>query len=79
MRARLKRSGMASVEDVWNADPGRLRSLWGSVNGARFWYALHGYAVEPPVTRRNSVGHGRVLPPGSAAPRPPGRWPDNWW
>ncbi len=64
MRARLKQGGIATVEDVWKTDPGRLRSLWGSVNGARFWYALHGYAVEPPVTRRGSIGHGRVLPPG---------------
>ena len=64
MRARLKRGGMATVEDVWNASPGRLRSLWGNVNGARFWYALHGYAVEPPVTKRGSIGHSRVLPPG---------------
>ena len=64
MRARLRRSGIASVEDIWNTDPGRLRSIWGSVNGARFWYALHGYAVEPPATRRGSIGHGRVLPPG---------------
>ena len=64
MRARLKRGGMATVEDVWNATPGRLRSLWGNVNGARFWYALHGYAVEPPVTKRGLIGHSRVLPPG---------------
>ena len=64
MRARLKQAGMATVEDIWKTDPGRLRSVWGSVNGARFWYALHGYAVEPPVTRRGSIGHGRVLPPG---------------
>ena len=34
------------------------------MTGARCWYALHGYAVEPPVTRRGSIGHGRVLPPG---------------
>ena len=64
MRARLKRGGMASVGDIWNADPGRLSSLWGNVTGARFWYALRGYAVEPPATKRGSVGHGRVLPPG---------------
>ena len=64
MRARLKQAGLATVEDIWKTDPGRLRSIWGSVNGARFWYALHGYAVEPPVTRRGSIGHGRVLPPG---------------
>ena len=64
MRARLKRGGIATVEDVWNASPGRLSSMWGNVNGSRFWYALHGYAVEPPVTKRGSIGHSRVLPPG---------------
>ena len=64
MRAHLKRGGIATVEDAWNASPGRLSSLWGNVNGARFWYALHGYAVEPPVTKRGSIGHSRVLPPG---------------
>ena len=64
IHARLKRSGIATIEDIWNTSPGRLRSVWGNVAGARCWYALHGYAVEPPVTRRGSIGHGRVLPPG---------------
>ena len=76
MRARLKRSGMATVEDIWNSEPGRLSSIWGSVNGARFWYALRGYDVEPPATKRGSVGHGRVLPPGersAGAARPMAR------
>ena len=64
IRARLKRSGIATIEDIWNSSPGRLSSIWGNVTGARCWYALHGYAVEPPVTQRRSIGHGRVLPPG---------------
>ena len=64
IRARLKRSGITTIEDIWNSSPGRLSSVWGNVTGARFWYALHGYAVEPPVTQRGSIGHGRVLPPG---------------
>ena len=64
IRARLKRSGIATIEDIWNSEPGRLSSVWGNVTGARCWYALHGYAVEPPVTQRGSIGHGRVLPPG---------------
>lgn len=63
MRARLERAGLSTVGDLWNDSPGRLRSIWGNVAGARFWYALHGYAVEPPPTRRSSIGHGRVLPP----------------
>ena len=63
MRARLERAGLSTVGDLWNSDPGRLRTVWGSVAGARFWYALHGYALEPPRTQRGSIGHGRVLPP----------------
>ena len=64
MRTRLARWGLTSVEDLWQADPLQLRAAWGSVTGARLWYALHGYAVAPPRTQRRSVGHGRVLPPG---------------
>ena len=64
MLARLEQAGIATVEDLWNSKPQRLHSIWGNVIGARCWYALHGYAVEPPVTQRSSIGHGRVLPPG---------------
>ena len=64
MRTRLARWGLTSVEDLWQADPLQLRAAWGSVTGARLWYALHGYAVAPPRTQRRSIGHGRVLPPG---------------
>jgi len=42
MRVRLQ------IEKLWQAEPGWLRSVWGNVAGARFWYALHGYAVEAP-------------------------------
>ena len=63
MRTRLARWGLTSVEDLWQADPLQLRAAWGSVTGARFWYALHGYALAPPRTQRRSIGHGRVLPP----------------
>ena len=64
MRTRLARWGLTSVEDLWQADPLQLRAAWGSVTGARLWYALHGYAVALPRTQRRSIGHGRVLPPG---------------
>ena len=64
MRTRLARWGLTSVGDLWQTDPLQLREAWGSVTGARFWYALHGYAMAPPQTQRRSIGHGRVLPPG---------------
>ena len=61
MRTRLARGGLTSVGDLWQADPLQLRLAWGSVTGARLWYALHGYAVAPPRTQRRSIGHGRVV------------------
>ena len=64
MSVRLKQAGLASIEELWQAEPGWLRSIWGNVADARLWYALHGYAVEALSTRRSSIGHGRVLPPG---------------
>ncbi len=70
MRARLERAGLSAVGDLWNSDPRQLRSAWGNVNGARCWYALHGYAVEPPRTQRRSIGHGRGLQPADILARP---------
>ena len=73
-RSRGRRSGRARRSRScrparWGGSTGRTRPLqlrlaWGSVTGARLWYALHGYAVAPPRTQRRSIGHGRVLPPG---------------
>ena len=70
MRTRLARWGLTSVENLWQVDPLQLRTAWGSVTGARLWYALHGYAVAPPRTQRRSIGHGRVLPPGQRPSTP---------
>ena len=69
LRSRLARFGIASVADLWHADPARLRAAWSNVAGERLWYALHGYAIEAPSTRRGSIGHGRVLPPGERSAR----------
>ena len=45
-----------------------LRLAWGSVTGARLWYALHGYAVAPPRTQRRSIGGEHRRAPRPAAP-----------
>ena len=41
----------------------QARKIWGSVNGERFWYQLHGYDVEPQDTQTSMIGHSRVLDP----------------
>jgi len=50
MCVRLQQAGLTSIEKLRQAVPGWLRPAWGNVAGARFWYALHGYAVEAPST-----------------------------
>jgi DNA polymerase-4 len=63
MNTRLGRAGIFSIHDLYNAQPKRLRALWGNVNGERMWYALHGYDIAAQPTSRGMFGHGRVLPP----------------
>ena len=63
MQTRLIRAGICSVEGLWHSQAKHLRKIWGSVNGERFWYALHGYEIAAEPTRRAMYGHGRVLPP----------------
>ncbi|MDP9057691.1 MAG: type VI secretion protein ImpB [Pseudomonadota bacterium] len=63
MFKRLARARIGDVEGLLATEPKQLRAIWGNVTGERMWYALHGYAVEPPRTGRGMFGHARVLPP----------------
>ena len=65
MEARLLKAGITTVEEFYNADPKHMRKLWRNVTGERLWYALHGYDVKAPESKRGMFGHGRVLPPES--------------
>ncbi len=61
--ARLARAGVTDFAGLWGLAPKQARRIWGSVQGERFWYALHGYEVEEPATHRSMFGHSRVLNP----------------
>ena len=63
MAERLARGGITSIEAFWRCDPKQLRRIWGSVQGERFWYVLHGYELEEFATERDSVSHSQVLAP----------------
>lgn len=63
MEARLKRAGVHSINDLWNTSPKQARKIWGSVQGERFWYWLHGYDFENPEQGNVMIGHSRVLDP----------------
>lgn len=69
MQRRLNNAGIFSVEDFWNTSPKQARRIWGSVQGERFWYWLHGYDFEIADNPESVViGHSRVLDPDLRKP-----------
>lgn len=69
MEVRLNRAGLWTMRDLWNTTPKQLRAVWGSVEGEKFWYRLHGYDVPDAAEGDKSViGHSRVLDTDSRTP-----------
>lgn len=56
---------LTTVQHLYETDAKQMRKLWRSVSGERLWYALHGYAIQTPDSKRGMFGHGRILPPDS--------------
>jgi DNA polymerase-4 len=68
MEERLRRAKIRSIEDLWHTSPKQARAIWGSVQGERFWYWLHGYDVPYQETHTSMIGHSRVLDPQLRVP-----------
>jgi DNA polymerase-4 len=59
---RLMRAGIQDFDGLWQLQPKQARSLWGSVEGERFYYGLHGYDIlRPEAASKRMIGHSRVL------------------
>lgn len=73
MEKRLRPAGIDTVEKFYAASRARLRAIWGSVEGARFYGWMRGEPQAREQTRFNTIGHGHVLPPrcGMTRPRSP--------
>lgn len=65
MQTRLAYAGLNNMRDLWDADAGFLRRVWGGVNGARFHALLHGADLPAPVRPKRSMGHQHVLEPAT--------------
>ncbi len=63
MTQRLHDRGIATVEQLCAISEAGLASIWGSVEGRRWWRRLRGLDAPPVATRTRSVGHQRLLPP----------------
>ncbi len=78
---RMHKANIRSIKDLWNIPPKHARKIWGSVQGERFWYLLHGYDLETPETYGTTagtttttggnitmIGHSRILDPAMRSP-----------
>ncbi|MDD3021321.1 MAG: impB/mucB/samB family protein, partial [Alphaproteobacteria bacterium] len=63
MEYRLNKSGIRSIEQFYNLPPKHARAVWGSVEGEKFWYKLHGHDLPDQETHKSVIGHSRVLDP----------------
>jgi DNA polymerase-4 len=63
MLKRLQAAGIQDVAQLYAATSAKLRSVWGSVEGARFHDWLHGGVQDREPTRHDTIGHSHVLPP----------------
>ena len=68
MEKRLRRAGITTMADLWNTSAKQARKIWGSVQGERMWYWLHGYDFEAPETGNVMIGHSRILDPKLRSP-----------
>ena len=65
MKRKLAGLGIVETSSLYAMQAKHMRKVWHSVTGERLWYALHGYDIQAPETKRGMFGHGRVLPPES--------------
>ena len=61
MQARLNKARIYSPLEFYHLNPKQARAIWGSVDGEKLWYRLHGYDLPETETHRSVVGHSRVL------------------
>ncbi|MFC4993659.1 DNA polymerase Y family protein [Rubritalea tangerina] len=68
MELRLHAHGIHSVAQLCAATQQQLHSIWGSIEGDRFWHNLHGHSLPELETQRRSIGHSHILPPENRKP-----------
>lgn len=62
MFQRLAGRGIHTVMDLWALDRKKTKQVWGSIEGERFWYELHGFDIpDRPEPKKSSIGHSHIL------------------
>ncbi|WP_269524014.1 DNA polymerase Y family protein [Coraliomargarita parva] len=60
---RLRTARITDLPSLCAASRRKLHKIWGSVEGDRMWYALHGFDLPAIETQTRTIGHSHVLPP----------------
>lgn len=63
MEKRLIEKKITTISQLYHCAPKQAASIWGSIEGERFWRALHGEEVERPEATGKMVTHSHVLAP----------------
>jgi len=68
METRLNNAGVQTLTDLWERTIPQMKTIWGGIEGVRFWYKLRGYDLPRAETKRGAIGHSRVLAPDFRMP-----------
>lgn len=60
---RLNHGGIFTVEDLYRCERKKLRAIWGSVEGERYYMQIRGHNVNRPLSQKSVIGHQHVLEP----------------
>ncbi|MFK7788942.1 MAG: hypothetical protein AB8C95_05525 [Phycisphaeraceae bacterium] len=63
IRSRLHRKGVCTIRELWNMSAQQAQEAWGSIEGRRYWMALHGQEPALPAEVRRMFTHANVLAP----------------
>nr|HMS55732.1 hypothetical protein [Fimbriimonadaceae bacterium] len=63
MQARLNGAGIFTPMEMFAKSQSELRTAFGSVVGAKWWYLLRGFILSDEEEPRKSLSHSHILPP----------------
>lgn len=63
IRSRLHRKGVCTIRELWNLSAQQAQEAWGSIEGRRYWMALHGQEPALLPEHRRMFTHANVLAP----------------
>ncbi len=63
IRDRLNRKGIRTIPELWAMSAQQAQDAWGSIEGRRYWMALHGQEPVLHAEHRRTFTHANVLAP----------------